>query len=96
METRLSAFSTGYLSELWNVRNFTALFARNNKWGRKYPLVFASRVWYNLFVNANQQLKFEKDGKISTNGNLMSCNNEPSARREGVLRGSGAPRSESQ
>ena len=32
-------------------------------------------------------MKLEKDEKISTNRNLMSGNNEPSARREGVLRG---------
>lgn len=45
-------------------------------------------------TDANQQLKLAKYKKIGTNFNLMSCNSEPSVRREGVLRGRAALRRE--
>ena len=62
------------------------LSVNRGSWGSA-RFVSASVMKQKDIVNANQQLKFEKDEKISTKSNLMSCNNEPSARREGVLRG---------
>ena len=38
-------------------------------------------------MGANQYLKLAEYKKTSTNINPMTCNHEPSARREGVLRG---------